>query len=104
MSKTTGTFKAIPQATLRRLRNTPSYFFLVWRWTFWLFALIDIVTTPTLKFGPLLLIVTFVQALVATLYAPVFHIFLPTLPFFNKSHVVTPQKERALRRQPRLVW
>src|SRR5271154_4828409 len=77
MSKTTRTFRAIPRTTLRHLRNTPSYFFLIWRWTFWFFALINIVTTPTLKLGPLLLVITFLQALVATLYTPVFRIFLP---------------------------
>ena len=108
MSKTTGTFKAIPQATLRRLRNTPSYFFLIWRWTFWLFALIDIVTTPTLKLGPLLLVITFLQALLATLYAPVFHLYLPKLPFFDPffitSRLAKQQKESARKRQRRMVW
>jgi signal transduction histidine kinase len=108
MNKTASTFKAIPQTTLRRLRNTPSYFFLVWRWTFWLFALIDIVTTPTLKYGPLLLVITFLQALLATLYTPVFHVFLPNLTFFklffDKLPLATQHKEDAHKRQRRMVW
>jgi signal transduction histidine kinase len=104
VSKTTQIFKAIPQTTLRRLRNTPSYFFLIWRWTFWFFALIDIVTTPTLKFGPLLLGITFLQTVIATLYAPVFQIFLPRLPFFDKSRFAQQHKETLRKRQRRLVW
>ncbi len=104
MSKTTRTFRAIPRTTLRHLRNTPSYFFLIWRWTFWFFALIDIVTNPTLKLGPLLLGITFLQALVATLYAPVFQIFLPRLPLFDKSRFAQQHKETLRKRQRRLVW
>ena len=46
MSQSKNTFKAIPGTTLRRLRNTPSYFFLIWRWTTWVFALIWIVANP----------------------------------------------------------
>jgi len=98
------TFKAIPRTTLRHLRNTPSYFFLIWRWTFWFFALIDIVTNPTLKFGPLLLGITFLQTVIATLYAPVFQIFLPRLPFFDKSQFAQQHKETLRKRQQRLVW
>ena len=104
MNKTTQIFKAIPQTTLRRLRNTPSYFFLIWRWTFWFFALIDIVTTPTLKFGPLLLGITFLQTVIATLYAPVFQMFLPKLSIFERSRFAQQHKERLRKRQQRLVW
>src|SRR5581483_879488 len=68
---------AIPQATLRRLRNTPTYFFLIWRWTWWLYALAWIALDPRYPFLFLLLGVTLVQALIVTLYAPVFKLLLP---------------------------
>jgi len=84
MSRSKNTFKAIPGTTLRRLRNTPSYFFLIWRWTMWFFALIWIVTnqyTPSqMRLAIFLLLLTFIQSLVVTLYAPVFQIFFPWLP------------------------
>src|SRR5690242_17300308 len=40
MRRSKSAFKAsaIPDATLRRLRVTPSYFFIVWRWCMWLYA------------------------------------------------------------------
>ena len=105
MSKTTQIFKAIPQTTLRRLRNTPSYFFLIWRWTFWIYALIDFVTTPSnVKLAPLLLGVTFLQTVVATLYAPVFQMLLPKLSIFEQSRLAKQNKERLRKRQRRLVW
>ncbi len=105
MSKTTNTLKTIQQTTLRRLRNTPSYFFLIWRWTFWLYALIDFVTAPSnVKLAPILLAVTFLQTLVATLYAPVFQFFLPRLPLFEKSLLAIQHKERLRTIQRRLVW
>src|SRR5437660_707034 len=46
MSKPLKLFRArtIPDATLRRLRSTPSYFFLIWRWSMWLYALVVIVS------------------------------------------------------------
>jgi len=83
MRQSSKTLKAIPQTTLRRLRNTPSYFFLLWRWVSWLFALIWIVSIqgrPNLPLATLLLVITFIQTLVVTLYAPIFKILLPTLP------------------------
>src|SRR5581483_8038894 len=83
MRQSSKTLKAIPQTTLRRLRNTPSYFFLLWRWVSWLFALIWIVSIqgrPNLPLATLLLVITFLQTLVVTLYARIFKIFLRTLP------------------------
>lgn len=82
MSQTHKTLRALPGTTMRRLRNTPSYFFLVWRWSMWLYALIVILffplsNTPIMHF---LLVVTFIQTLIVTLYAPVLQIFLPRLP------------------------
>src|SRR5579859_5205856 len=68
---------ALPQTTLRRLRNTPTYFFLIWRWTWWLYALAWIVLDPRYPYLFLLLGITLVQALIVTLYAPVFKLLLP---------------------------
>ncbi len=89
MSRSKNTFKAIPGTTLRRLRNTPSYFFLIWRWTTWVFALIWIIANPykppqtQTQLAIFLLTLTFIQSLVVTLYAPVFQIFFPWLPGKN---------------------
>ena len=83
MRQSSNTLKAIPQTTLRRLRNTPSYFFLLWRWVSWLYALISLVADqgrPNPSLATLLLVITFLQTLAVTLYAPIFKIFLPTLP------------------------
>ncbi len=105
MRKATQIFKAIPRTTMRHLRNTPSYFFLIWRWTFWLYALIDFMTVPSnVKLAPLLLGVTFLQTVVATLYAPVFQMFLPRLPLFKGSRLAIQNQERLGKRQRRLVW
>ena len=80
------TFKAsaIPETTLRRLRTTPGYFFITWRWSMWLYALVVIVyyhsprTTPALiRTDTILLIITFVQSLIVTLYTPLIR-FLPS--------------------------
>ena len=109
MRQSSKTLKAIPQTTLRRLRNTPSYFFLLWRWVSWLFALIWIVSIqgrPNLPLATLLLVITFLQTLVVTLYAPIFKIFLPTLPGIkNMRHpgqlvVAEQRKFWQLRRRP----
>lgn len=96
------TFKAsvIPETTIRRLRSTPSYFFLVWRWSMWFYALISI-TDILLRIpqeqqyqtlATVLLVVTFLQTLIVTLYTPVFQIFLPHFPHLPRlSH----QKSRS---------
>jgi len=95
----------IPKATLRRLRNTPTYFFLIWRWAWWFYALAWITLslkqpTPLLLF---LLGITFIQSLVVTLYAPVFKIFLPGLPWKKKSTAGQDKEQRA-RRERRTLW
>jgi signal transduction histidine kinase len=86
--------KTFPDTTLRRLRSTPSYFFLVWRWAFWLYALIVVfidyqwyTETPEFsqkKLAIILLVITFLQTLVVTLYTPILRILLPRLPILNK--------------------
>jgi len=114
MSKPLKLFRArtIPDATLRRLRSTPSYFFLIWRWSMWLYALVVIVSFKMGTQGPfynekhapltfaqmatLLLAITFIQTLVITLYAPVFQIFLPR--FIRQRTLSAGQQQRRRRR------
>ena len=87
MSQKNNTLRGIPTTTLRRLRYTPTYFFLIWRWTFWLYALIWIMVVPTRPKTILLVLlaITFIQSLLATLYTPVFKIYFPNLPFKSKK-------------------
>ncbi len=82
--------RTLSGTTVRRIRNTPNYLFLMWRWCTWFYAAIIIFTfrppiyTPTtVKVGFILLAVTFVQSLFVTLYAPVFQVFFPFLPRFG---------------------
>lgn len=96
----------VPRATLRRLRVIPSYFFLVWRWSMWLYALVVIVfthpsyiDTNTVKYGSmaaLLLVITFIETLIVTLYAPVLQILFPRLLAGSMRHTKEPGQ---LRRQ-----
>lgn len=95
------TFKRIPQATLRRLRSTPTYFFLIWRWGTWLYAFAWYLSLHTPINTVLIpLIVTFVQVLAVTLYAPVFKVFLPRLPRLNfrggQSRRLSARRQRRL--------
>ncbi|GAC1361999.1 MAG: hypothetical protein NVS2B12_03910 [Ktedonobacteraceae bacterium] len=96
---------AIPQTTLRRLRIIPSYFFLIWRWSMWIYALIVIVwSRPRYASSPggisfqsmstLLLVITFVETLIVTLYAPVIQILLPYLGRVRRSLTGKTQHKR----------
>lgn len=99
MSRVVNTVKKIPQRASRRLRNTPSYFFLLWRWVTWLLALITLVSIggqPLPWLATLLLVITFLQTLVVTLYAPVFQLFLPDLPGRNKLLQLRQRASRTL--------
>src|SRR5689334_2053840 len=80
----------IPQTTIRRLNVMPSYFFLIWRWSMWLYALLVILfshtrydnpNVPFYQIATLLLVITFIETLLVTLYAPVIQILLPYLGF-----------------------
>ncbi len=76
--------RIIPDTTLRRLRSTPSYFFLIWRWSMWLYALVVILGSgptysPIYHTCVLLLVVTLLQTVVVTFYAPVFQPLLARL-------------------------
>ncbi|HLJ36617.1 MAG TPA: ATP-binding protein, partial [Ktedonobacteraceae bacterium] len=93
------------------LRSTPSYFFLIWRWVSWLFALIWIASEhfqPNPQLAMILLTITFLHTLGVTLYAPIFQIFLPGLPGLKqvRSPVQRTQqmgklRTAALRNKPR---
>ncbi|GCF11090.1 GAF domain-containing sensor histidine kinase [Dictyobacter arantiisoli] len=77
----------ITRTTIRRLRVIPSYFFLIWRWSMWLYALIVIIFThssyvntasiPYSSIAVILLSITFLETLFVTLYAPVIQILFP---------------------------
>lgn len=93
MSQIIKSVKTIPQTASRRLRNTPGYFFLLWRWVTWLLALITLVSIhgqPLPLLAALLLGITFLQSLVVTLYAPVFQFFLPDLP--GRKRLLQPRQ------------
>ncbi len=79
--------RTLSGTTVRRIRNTPNYLFLLWRWSAWFYAAIIIIgfrpkiyTQTTILVGFILLGVTFVQTLLSTLYAPIFQVFFPYLP------------------------
>src|SRR5690348_14698850 len=88
------TFKMLSDTTLRRLRSTPSYFFLMWRWSMWLYALVLIVgsrgaytQTAAYRISIVFLFITLAQTLIVTLYAPVVQILVPrinALPFLQR--------------------
>lgn len=105
MSQAKKTFRGIPQATLRRLRNTPTYFFIIWRWATWLYALAIIVATSApLRFVLLPLLVSFIQSLVVTLYTPVFRIFLPDIPGLHRLRTLGERRQPATRLPKRILW
>ncbi len=74
---------ASSQGQLRVLQSTPGYFFLVWRWATWIYALawcLQYPPKPTVPMTiPLFLTITFVETLAITLYSP-FQLLLPNLP------------------------
>lgn len=81
MSKKSNFLKTIPRSTLRQWRSTPTYFFLIWRWGTWFFALVWYLTlySPVPNVLPMIrvcLALAVVQSLIVTLYAPVSRILL----------------------------
>ena len=106
MHQSSNTLKVIPQTTWRRLRNTPSYFFLLWRWVSWLYALISLVSIqgrPNPPLATILLVITFLQTLTVTLYAPIFQFLLPTLPTLPGMKKIRQPGQRGLTAQ-RAFW
>ena len=106
MSQKTRTLRGIPHTTLRRLRYTPTYFFLIWRWTWWFYAFAWIMLSPT---GPtslllVLLGITFIQSLLATLYTPVFKIFFPSIPLKSKKTKPEQDGMHRIRSVRRILW
>src|SRR5258708_34437524 len=107
MSEKTRTLRRIPQTTLRRLRNIPTYFFLIWRWTWWFFALAWILFSQQKPALPIVFLgITFIQSLVVTFYTPVFKIFLPELPWKKRNGASTPRQrnESRTKREWRNIW
>lgn len=113
MSKPARSFRAraIPDAALRRLRSTPSYFLLSWRWSMWFYALVVILffhPDPPYyqdahlllnysQIAALLLTVTLLQTLGVTLYAPVFQVLLSRILRREASSSSREQRARAPR-------
>jgi signal transduction histidine kinase len=83
MSQKSNLFKMLPQATLRQWRSTPTYFFLIWRWGNWVFALVWMLSIPAQYAEPhvlavlrLCLLCSFFYTLAVTLYNPVSSILI----------------------------
>ena len=106
MSQKNKTLRGIPHTTLRRLRYTPTYFFLIWRWTFWFYALVWIMVVPTRPKSLLLVLlaITFIQSLLATLYTPVFKIFFPSLSLKSKKKNPKQDSWRRIRSVRHFLW
>src|SRR2546422_1712505 len=105
MSQSTKALKAIPQATLRRLRNTPTYFVLIWRWMAWVYALIWYLTSHIpLNTVLIPLGITLLIALIGTLYAPVFQVFIPRMPVIERFRLPGQKKPRLRERQRSMMW
>jgi signal transduction histidine kinase len=106
MSQKNKTLRGIPHTTLRRLRYTPTYFFLIWRWTFWFYALVWILVVPGRPKSLLLvlLVITFIQSLLATLYTPVFKIFFPSLSLKSKKKNPKQDSWRSFRSVRHFLW
>ena len=106
MSQKNNTLRGIPHTTLRRLRYTPTYFFLIWRWTFWFYAFIWIMVVPTKPKNLLLVLlaITFIQSLLATLYTPVFKIYFPNLPLNSKKINRKQDGWQKIRAVPHFLW
>jgi signal transduction histidine kinase len=103
MSQASKTFRGIPQTTWRRLRNTPTYFFIIWRWATWLYALAIIIATGApLQFAFLPLLISFIQSFIVTLYTPVFRTFLPDLPL--RLRPIGERQQPGSTRPKRMLW
>jgi signal transduction histidine kinase len=90
MSQLKTSFKVISDTTLRRLRSTPGYFFLIWRWSMWLYALVLIsfshppyTTTIAYRTSIIILFITFLQTVIVTFYAPVIQILVPRMHYLS---------------------
>ncbi|HXR65835.1 MAG TPA: GAF domain-containing sensor histidine kinase [Ktedonobacteraceae bacterium] len=82
MSQKNRFLKTTLQPTLRQWRHSPTYFFLIWRWGNWVFALIWYLTLPSYAYSnvpPILrvcLLLALLQSLVVTLYSPLSRLLL----------------------------
>jgi signal transduction histidine kinase len=82
MSQKNRFLKTTVQPTLRQWRHSPTYFFLIWRWGNWVFALIWYMTLPAYAYSnvpPILrvcLLLALLQSLIVTLYSPLSRLLL----------------------------
>lgn len=82
MSQRKRFLKTTVQPTLRQWRQSPTYFFLIWRWGNWIYAVIWYVTLAhqmndyTLLVLRVCLAISLAQSLLVTLYAPLSRLFL----------------------------
>ncbi len=114
MSRKNRRFKDIPQMGLHHWRSTSTYFFLIWRWGNWLFALIWLITLPepqppNVRPTVLLCVVlTFFYSLIVTLYTPVSYLLRTGFPYWRRKRVnhstesLARGKHLTKRDQPRL--
>ncbi|HLI70821.1 MAG TPA: GAF domain-containing sensor histidine kinase [Ktedonobacteraceae bacterium] len=108
MSNKNSFWRAGAQSPLRQWRSTPTYFFLVWRWGTWIYALIWFFTLsnplpnilPTLR---ICLVITFIQALIVTLYAPVSRILLTHFPS-RRTRAARHKEQNPIRNLRRARW
>ncbi|HEV2581514.1 MAG TPA: histidine kinase, partial [Ktedonobacteraceae bacterium] len=90
---------AIPKSTMRLLRNTPTYFFLIWRWTWWVYALAWIeFNNKHPWFLQVILGITLIQTLIVTLYSPIFKLLLPGKPTTEARPAGATGRSRSWRR------
>jgi signal transduction histidine kinase len=104
MSQENNLFKALPQATLRQWRSTPTYFFLIWRWGNWVFALVWLLSIPVQYAEPhvldvlhLCLFCSFFYTLAVTLYNPVASILISR--FSRQRNQKHPSSQKLLRQR-----
>src|SRR5258706_9392490 len=106
MNSTKQRLKALQDTTWRRLRITPSYFMLLWRWSTLLYALIVILGTHTAyrsyysTTNIILLVLIFLYTLIITLNTPPFQVFTPLLrkkpfSFIRKAPFIGSLSQRA---------
>ncbi len=82
MSQRRRFLKTTVQPTLRQWRQSPTYFFLIWRWGNWIYAVIWYITLAhqmndyTLLVLRICLAISLVQSLLVTLYSPLSRLLL----------------------------
>jgi signal transduction histidine kinase len=100
MSQRKRFLKTTVQPTLRQWRQSPTYFFLIWRWGNWIYAVIWYITLAhqmndyTLLVLRVCLAISLIQSLLVTLYAPLTRLFLTRR---HKSALTVPDNAESMR-------